>query len=402
MELGVELYFNMKKLLLLFFITLTIGINAQVQDSTKKSTTTFKFGGYAKADYIFTQYNNGDVGEASPLRDIHLPSQIPVGISDEHLDGDFHVKESRFNFDVNTDKFGKPIHGFIEMDFLLGNQGDERISNSFNPRLRHFYFEWDRMLFGQTWSNFMIVVIPEDMDFAGAAEGVVFIRQPQIKAKFGSWAFSIENQETTVTPMNESATIVTESGYVPDFTARKNFKGKWGTWSIAAIGRSLNDADSNFTRQSLGYGITTGGKINVGKKGDDLRIIATYGSGLGRYVALGFVSSSVINNKELENINTINGYIAYNHYWNKNWCSSGNVSVFQAENHTTYSSDAVNKIAYSASINLKYKPFKEMMMGIEYMYAYRELDNGVNGDFNRIQFSAKYTFGYNNQQVYEK
>lgn len=95
---------------------------SQVNDSINKVTTTFKFGGYAKADYLYSIYNNGDVADGSPLRDIHLPSQIPVGDIDKNIDGDFHVKESRLNFDISSDKFKKPIKGFIEMDFLLSSQ----------------------------------------------------------------------------------------------------------------------------------------------------------------------------------------------------------------------------------------------------------------------------------------
>lgn len=68
----------------------------------EKPETTFKFflGGYIKADFINTWYQNGDVNETSPLRDFHLPSQIPVGSIDQNFDLDFHVKETRFNFDV--------------------------------------------------------------------------------------------------------------------------------------------------------------------------------------------------------------------------------------------------------------------------------------------------------------
>ena len=79
------------------------------QDET--SNTTFKFGGYIKADFLNSWYKNGDVGETSPLRDYHLPSHIPVGAEDQYFDLDYHVKESRFNFDVRTSILGKEIQG---------------------------------------------------------------------------------------------------------------------------------------------------------------------------------------------------------------------------------------------------------------------------------------------------
>ena len=139
----------MKKygLLLCALVNMT-WVHAQVIDSTE-----FAFGGYIKTDFINTWYMNGEVGSESPFRDFHLPSQIPIGPRDENFGLDFHVKESRFNFDVTTKILGQEIHGFLELDFILSSQGDEKVSNSFNPRLRHFYFEWDRLLIGQTWST---------------------------------------------------------------------------------------------------------------------------------------------------------------------------------------------------------------------------------------------------------
>ncbi|MCK5815217.1 MAG: hypothetical protein KAH07_04660 [Flavobacteriaceae bacterium] len=374
---------------------------SQENDSIKKVTTTFKFGGYAKADYLYSHYRNGDVSATNLLRDFHVPSQTPVGIEDENIDGDFHVKESRFNFDVSTDKFKKPTRAFIELDFLLSSQGNERISNSFSPRLRHFYFEYGNLLLGQTWSNFMIVVLPDDLDFLGAAEGLVFIRQPQVRLKVGSWAFSIENQETTITRFDAAGVISSEAGFIPDFTARKNFSGKWGSWSIAAVGRVLEFEQNDVSHTNFAYGITTGGKLKVGNNGDDFRTVLTYGSGLGRYVAVGFVASSVVTTDDLANVETFNGYFAFNHYWSKYFSSSVDISAITS-NHDSTSNTGVNKTAFGSSVNLKYRPVKEVLFGIELSHANREILNGDSGSYSRLQLSAKYIFGHANKSVREK
>jgi hypothetical protein len=42
------------------------------------------------------------------------------------------------------------------------------------------------------------------------------------------------------------------------------------------------------------------------------------------------------------------------------------------------------------------------MLGVEFMTAYRELEDGTNGRFNRLQFSAKYSFGYTDSVLNEK
>ena len=385
-----------KKLFIFLVLFCANSIYAQ-----EKGKTEFKFGGYIKADFLNTWYQNGDIGESSPLRDFHLPSQIPVGPTDGHFDLDYHVKESRFNFDVKTQILGKDIHGFIEMDFLMSKAGDEKVSNSFNPRLRHAYFEWDRMLVGQTWSTFMVVVVPDEIDFAGAMDGLVFIRQPQVRYKAGNWWFAIENPESTITEYLESALRVTESEILPDFIARRNFSGGWGNWSIAAIGRTLHKNDS-VSNSALGFGVTTGGKLLVGQR-DDIRIMATFGQGLGRYLAGAFVSGAVRNaDFSLNPTATLNGYLAYNHFWAEKISSSFSAAAFNAFHDDAIAGSGINKTSYSLSGNLKWDPVPKLRIGAEYMYAYRELLSGTNGTFHRIQFAFKYIFGSHNAVADEK
>ena len=383
---------------------LIISFNLFSQEKVIDSTT-FAFGGYVKTDVINTWYKNGEPAGSSSLKDIHLPGQIPVGPYDVNHQFDFHVKESRFNLDVTTKILGEEIHGFVEMDFLLSPGGNEVVSNSFNPRLRHFYFEWNRMLIGQTWSNFMVVTIPDDLDFAGAAEGIVIVRQPQFRYKAGSWAFSIENPETTFINFQENTVNISEQENFPDVTVRKNFSGDWGSWAITGIYRNLRYEDSTSTKQKApGFGISTGGKLKVGKKGDDFRIVTTAGSGLGRYQALGFTGGAVTDSdRELKPIPTWNGYVAYNHFWvPEKWSSSFNVSGFRAFNDENLVGRGANRSAWSASGNLKYTPVPQLLLGLEYMYANRELENGVDGAFHRLQFSAKYVFGFKNSIANEK
>lgn len=363
--------------------------------------TTFKFGGYIKADFLNTWYQNGDVGQTSPLRDFHLPSQIPVGDMARNFDLDYHVKESRFNFDVKTRILGKDIHGFIEMDFLMSKAGDEKVSNSFNPRLRHAYFEWDRMLVGQTWSTFMVVVVPDEIDFAGAMDGLVFIRQPQIRYKAGGWWFAVENPETTITEYLGSSPMVTDSEILPDIIVRRNFAGKWGNWSVAAMGRTLHKRDS-VRNAAFGFGITTGGKIWVGQR-DDIRIVTTFGKGLGRYISAGFVSGAVRNEDlSLNPTNTLNGYVAFNHFWQEKLSSSFSLAAFHAFHDESIAAQEINQSSYSISGNLKWDPVPKLRLGLEYMYGYRELLGGTNGAFHRMQFAFKYTFGYHNSVADEK
>ena len=146
--------------------------NAEDDDETPPRTV-FTFGGYAKVDALSTTYHDGSPEADAAIRFFHLPAQIPVaGRSDLRRQADAHANESRFHFDLNrTLENDWDLRVYIELDFLLSGQGDERISNSFNPRMRHFYFSAGPFLFGQDWTTFQIVELPDDLDFIGAADG---------------------------------------------------------------------------------------------------------------------------------------------------------------------------------------------------------------------------------------
>ena len=166
--------------------------------------------------------------------------------------------------------------------------------------------------------------------------------------------------------------------------------------SLAAMYRQLSYSDTvtGDDNTTGGYGVSFGGKIKIGSR-DDLRFMLTRGSGLGRYVGLNFVNDAVLDaNNELEAIDTTNGYVAYLHHWSDRLRSSMHVSAFEADNDATLTGDAVNKSASSVAVNLMYSPDPNLTYGIELMHASRELEDGTDGSFNRIQFSAKYNFSF--------
>ncbi len=360
------------------------------QDELK---TQLKYGGFVKLDLMFTAFEGGELSNDSPGKDIHLPSTIPIG-GENSFDTHAHVKESRFNFDITHELLGKKVHGFMELDFLLSAAGDQRVSNSYNPRVRHFFFEYGRWTFGQTWTTFMTVVLPDDLDFTGAAEGIVFARQPLIRYAINDWQFAIENPETTITP-NGGGPFEISSGGIPDFIVKKTFDGRLVSGGISVIARNPRYYDDQQVRRGIfGYGLASGMNINVGKR-NDLRAQIAYGSGLGRYAGLGFLNSSVIKDDgNLASIDAVNAFIAYTHHWNQQWRSSVNYSFLEAQNPARYTGAAANQSAFSASGNVIYSPVPRLMFGGEVMYAYRALESGAGNDMIRIQFSARYSFGY--------
>jgi len=386
----------MKNLFYQFFL---ISASLLVFSSLSFPQTTFNFGGYVKLDMMQSKFHNGSVPVGAALRDFHFPAAIPVGgSSDVFSTIDYHAKESRFNLGTDSKIGDHKLTSFVEMDFLLAGQGDERVSNSFNPRLRHFYFTFDQWLFGQTWTTFQILYLPEDLDFAGAADGIIFNRQPMIRYTTGNWQFAVENAETTLDPYEGGPRDVSGSAFFPDLVARYNFGQRWGNVSVAGLLRQLNheyeEDDVTKKNSTMGYGLTVGGKIKVAKK-DEIIFQLSGGSGLGRYAALNFANGAAIKeDNTLRATMSYLGFVGFRHFWNKQLRSNVNISGITVNNDAEISGPGVNKLAWSMSINLLYSPIKPLTFGIELMRAGRELENGVAGKFDRLQFSAKYNFNF--------
>ena len=374
---------------------------AEEEEQAKKHS--YAFGGYIKSDFIYSDYGEGSSSGAG--RDWYIPSTIPVGDGEGQSYLDFHVKESRINFKTNhlLDN-GAKLGAFLEMDFQLSGQGDERISNSWSPRLRHAFLTYNNWLVGQTWMTFFNVgALPENLDFVGPAEATVFGRQPMIRYTNGGWQFAVENPETTVTPYTgkkcdaEGKNCVTRYVYdhntMPDVVARYNMTGDWGGFTIAGIWRQLRyDNGGGADDSTEGYGISLSGKMNAFGR-DDFRWMATFGKGLGRYVGINMSAGAVLDaDGNLHAIDTTGVFASYRHFWNEKWRSNLTYGYMAIDNDTALTGTGVSKDASSWHVNLIYSPQPKLDFGVEFLYADRTIESGADGDMKRIQFSAKYAY----------
>ncbi|WP_025822194.1 DcaP family trimeric outer membrane transporter [Shewanella marina] len=359
---------------------------ANMVDNTK-----FDFGGYIKADIMFSDYSNGAPDSGSLSRQFYVPGTIYGTPGNGKQVVDFQARETRFNMKSVTNVGGSKLTGFIELDFMTHTDGNERVSNSYSPRIRQAYVSFDNWLFGQTWTTFQNPgALPENLDFVGAADGTPFVRQTLLRYSNNGFQFSIENPETTASSFATGQRIVSGSGSIPDFVGRYNVKfNSGGSMAFAAILRQLNIEQGVLDTQEMGYGISWSGVVPVGD--DDFKFTATYGDGLGRYLALNFANAAQLDAQgELETIKSYAGFISYRHWWNEKWRSSITLSGFNADNDQRITAATSNKSSYSGYLNLLYSPSKPLTLGIEYMHAENEKQNGYTGELDRIIFSAKY------------
>ncbi len=362
-----------------------------IGSSVASAATDFDFGGYIKTDVMFSDYSNGAPESGNLSRQFYVPGTIYGTEENGKQVVDFQARESRFNFKTSTELDGHKLSGFIELDFMTHTDGNERVSNSYSPRIRHAFINYDNWTVGQTWSTFQNPgALPENLDFVGAADGTPFVRQAQIRYTSGAFQFALENPETTVNPYGGGARITSGNGIVPDFIARYNFSFEGGSkFTIAGLARQLNIENAAADDQTFGYGASLTGIVPIGR--DDLKFSATIGDGLGRYMALNYANAGVLDSHgDIETISSYGGFISYRHWWNEQWRTSITASGFKADNDVDLTGSSANEDAYSGYINLLYSPIKPMTVGIEYMYAKNSKENGDDGELNRVIFSVKY------------
>lgn len=361
---------------------------AQVQ----AANTQFTAGGFIKFDATASSYSEGEIAGGSIGRDFHVPSAIPTGTAGNGGNAmDFSAKSSRINFkSVTTLDNGEKVTAFVELDFIGSSQGNEVVSNSYSPRLRHAFFSHGNYTFGQTWTTFMNTgALPEVVDFLGVSEGTTFARQALVRYTNGNVQVSLENPNSTVYVAGKSTTM--DDSSIPDIVARYNMKAGNADLAVAVIARELayKDEAANIDESTIRGGINISGKVMLGK--DDLRFSVATGN-VTRYMGLGMAADATYTAKgDLVGNAATGGFIAYRHMWNDNVRSTLAYSTVSIDNHED-AGTAVNKTASSIRANVMWTPAPGMTYGVEASKASLEKESGVDGEKTSLQFTAKYAF----------
>jgi hypothetical protein len=359
-------------------------------------SVTYKFGGYAKFDAMFTDYSSGNTPSGNSLmRQFYYAPQIPLdGESPaEDITTDLQARETRLNFRADAKTAGgDSITAFIEMDFFLDGDANEVVSNSYQPRVRHAFLKYNKWTFGQTWSTFQdVAALPEALDFVGPAESTTFIRQSMIRYTTGGLELAVENPQTFVSGGTRDRSTV------PDLIGRYTFKfGDKGSYlKVAALYRNIKIQDTTgdgSQADEAGYGVSASTKIVFGN-GADFRAMLTVGDGVGRYVGLGFVPDGYVDESgSIATAEAVAGFVALRVPFGNGW----RTNVMYGTTKIDYTDDALaaglNETGSSFHVNLIKNILPKLDVGAEVIYGERETVSGSKGDFTRFQFSAKYAF----------
>lgn len=356
--------------------------------------TNFKLGGFVDFDAHVSNFSDGGFAGGSVVRDFYIPGATPVGNGDnDTTTTDLTAEASRFSVTGTRDVGGKKATAYIETDFLLSGQGNERVSSSFSPRLRRAYIDYNGLRVGQEWSTFQNTsAIPESASFYVLGDGQVFIRQAQVRYSVGNLQFALENGNATITPATGVGRIEADSNTVPDVVARYNFKGDFGNLSLAAIGRQLRfDTATTDSESDFGWGLSAAGRVGIGE--GDLRFSLTGGEGLGRYVGLNSINAAAVNpmTGDIESIPSYGGHVSLRYPLSDSSRFNIGASALFADNPEFLPLTATeNTQSVFAAYLWDIAP--KVTVGVEGLLGQRELEDGTDGSLTRFTFSTKYGF----------
>jgi outer membrane DcaP-like protein len=356
--------------------------------------TILKIGGYFKTDFI---YDLKPAGNAEAF----VPASIPVPQLATVNNTTVSIRPTRMNLD-----FRIPSTRIGEVRFYV--EGDLFGTNSTTPRLRHAYAQASNFLIGQTFTNFMDPdSFPDTLDFQGP-NGMVNLRNPQIRYGFSlspktTLYFSVEKPSSDVIFTTPTFTSQPNAPS-PDGAIRLRREFQRGHLQVAGLFRSVgafvSQAPAAKTDSVFGWGVNvSAGFKTVGK--DNVIIAAVSGRGISRYIqdtsGLGIDAevTSAVTKPHLRATPDVGVEAAYQHYWTKTLRSSAVYSYAAVQNAALSSfvpGTTFNHSNYSAA-NLIWNPFgSSLNLGAEFLYGWKQLQNGSKGNAPRIQFSAKYDF----------
>lgn len=350
--------------------------------------------GYIQADM---NYDTGRFDSDNKMS--FRPSQILL--DDEYDDGGettATISGSAFGFDVATPlSNGETIQGSFAFDLFTGNDADFHFQEA--------YIQYTGFLAGKTKTTFMDTgLFPHIMDYWGP-NGMVFTRKSQFR-----YTGDLGEGRSFAVAVEESDGFISSDGYdedrigggdsidvkdtLPQLAANFRQEGDWGHLHLGGVLSHLELEGTlrgvEYDDTMLGWGLTTSSSINIGEM-DSFQISLTYGDGINSYLNDGENTIGEESIGDFDTITAFSGYVAYDHYWSKQWSSA--LVYSWIDNDTTRNQATTDsETAHYAIANLLYHPADGLTIGLEGQYGEREQVDGEEADNFRMKLAVAYSF----------
>jgi len=308
----------------------------------------------------------------------------------------FSVNPSQLAISSSTPVSDGVLNTMISMDF--NGQIDRP-----EPRLRIAYGEFVSdalglgVLGGQAYATmFDLSAAPETLDFAGPA-GLWQQRQPLLRVT-KALAQAVTMELAIETPENVNYINADKLTRWPDLVIA-------GTWRaggkhvkhfrLAGLARDLNaEADSGSKDSALGWALTGSGKLGLPYLGakDNFKFTLHYGDGYGTQIKGGPQEGAIDPaTSELKTIGIFGVYGGIQHFWSDLYRSNLVFGHVDSDNPAFLSGDTFDNTSYAA-VDFIWSPYKEVTVGVEYLWGRRENKDGASGRANRLLLSSRVNF----------
>lgn len=351
--------------------------------------TQLTLGGFIRASFIhdFNAINSPYIFVTKNI----VVNGRPRGVPDKRTT--FTANTSRLFFSSATPLSIGQLITFFSFD-LAGNT----TSSSAKFRFRQGWAQLDDFVFGgnlrvgQAWSTWDDVdVLPETMDFEGPngsqQNRQALIRWERDYAKAYLFQIALEN------PGYDIANGNTSTGW-PDTIVAFSWHQDWGHIRSAFIGRHIRGDDGNGHEDStFGWGVQASGGIKVPllHKKDNVKFQVVYGAATGNYNNDGYDDAIFSSSGDLRTINAFQGFGSMQHWWTDSIRSTAVFGWVNMDNNGALSGDDLDRTFY-ASGNLVWSPFKQVDIGLEYLWGQRRNVDYEIGSANRIQATTHFSF----------
>jgi hypothetical protein len=378
------------------------GAPAKQADGFMVGSTNVKLSGYVRVNAMATRFSDGELPVGALGKEFYLPQQIPVGGGFSSQDFLIQARQTRFVLNTATPAGDNMLKSHLEFDFAISTApaGAQRATNAFTPNLRRAFLSYGNLLIGQEWTTFQnVAVLPESTDFVGPIEGTVFVRQGMVQYKLPlssnfDLLAALENPETEAINNTSPALSDNDDDRLPDAVVRINARTGFGDFSLAGLVRELRVDSNGFGDTRIGWGLSGAGKIPFGGR-HDLRFMATYGDGIGRYLGLGFGPDTVFAatpGARLESVRNFAAFAALKLGWTSTLRSTFMGGYQDVDYRNAKVSLLNNASAWSLAGNLFWNISKNFDVGVEYRHAVRTLVNGDSGAMDRVEAAFKYAY----------
>jgi hypothetical protein len=341
------------------------------------------------------------------------PSKIPINPGDPgwgtngHLY--FSLRQSTFKFNgyfPTKHKWGA-VH--LHFSFDLFGMGVHAGETAF--RIRLAYGKWGPFLIGKDWSTFIdFHAFPNNWDWWGPSGMAllpdIMIRYTHNFNKHNRLEVSLELPGSEIDAgqlrqIDPTLLDFTTKEILPDFVSRYTIHGDWGYIKAAVLLRQLTyvvlseQMERSADHNKFGWAVNLTSKIKMFNRHANLILQAVGGHGYAGYSNDGGVELAPDESFHVQVPFQYGFVTAYDYYFNNKWEASVVYSMSNQQNSGGQMDDAFHRSHYFVT-QLVYNVFpKHFSVGLNYEYGMRINKNLASANDQRVIFSARYLFNYN-------